>query len=157
MKRVVVVAVFGLLFASDAGSGRASAQVPAGPRLTGSTAPPFSPYLNLLRQGGSTTLNYYGLVRPEIQTRNAVMGLQQQVNANQNLLVGMAGQNNDPSGNAGLPDTGHAAVFLNTGSYFLTLTPNGAGRPQPSQLGQSSRPSSSGRQSSSSPYSSRGR
>ena len=31
----------------------------------------FSPYLNLLRGGNSTLLNYYGLVRPEQEFRQA--------------------------------------------------------------------------------------
>src|SRR5207237_1344079 len=73
---VVAAAVLGLL----AVSGRAAAQVPAptpfGPRLGGATAPPFSPYLNLTRPGGSPTLNYSGLVRPELQNRAAAQGLQ---------------------------------------------------------------------------------
>ncbi|MBY0457645.1 MAG: hypothetical protein K2V38_09930, partial [Gemmataceae bacterium] len=37
--------------------------------------PPYSPYLNLLRTGGTTAQNYYGLVRPEIQARQALQGL----------------------------------------------------------------------------------
>lgn len=33
--------------------------------------PSFSPYLNLLRRGNSTLGNYYGLVRPELEFRDA--------------------------------------------------------------------------------------
>ena len=36
--------------------------------------PSFSPYLNLVR-GGSSTLNYFGLVRPEVQFRNSLLNL----------------------------------------------------------------------------------
>ena len=78
--------------------------------------PAFSPYLNLLRQGNSTALNYYGLVRPQVQFGNAIGGLQNEVDLNRQLITRNAsGAANDPSELT----TGHAAVFLNTGGYFL--------------------------------------
>lgn len=130
MNRLVTAAV---VLGALMGSARAAAQVPFGPRVGAAAAPPFSPYLNLTRPGGSPALNYYGLVRPELQTRNAVLGLQQQVTANRTLLTNLTNQN-DPTGGAGLPDTGHTATFLNTGTYFMNLNP--AARPVTPQAGR---------------------
>jgi len=79
------------------------------------TQPTFSPYLNLLRRDNSAALNYYGLVRPEIEFRNSLLGLQQQVTMNRMAL----NQEIDPA--TGLPATGHTAYFLNLGGYFLNL------------------------------------
>src|SRR5262249_237412 len=39
--------------------------------------PPFSPYLNLLRQNSSPAVNYFGLVRPQQQFAGSLQGLQQ--------------------------------------------------------------------------------
>lgn len=87
------------------------------------TGPAFSPYLNLLRQGNSTALNYYGLVRPQVQFGNAIGGLQNEVDLNRQLINSQNGGNsaNDPSALT----TGHAAVFLNTGGYFLNSNRGG--------------------------------
>jgi len=52
----------------------AQAQVPYRPG--GYLPPAYSPYLNLLRQG-NPAINYYGLVRPQIDFRNQIQGLQQ--------------------------------------------------------------------------------
>jgi hypothetical protein len=86
----------------------------AQPQLGPSPRPAFSPYLNLLRGNQSPALNYYGLVRPQIQARESILGLQNQVGANQEAIGGVQ---------AGLTDltaTGHQTMFLNHGSYFLT-------------------------------------
>jgi hypothetical protein len=77
--------------------------------------------LNLNRAGATAAQNYYGLVRPEMQFRNAYRGLQQQLT---NTQMGLA-QLTDPA--TGLPVTGHTPVFLNTGGYFLNLTGGHAG------------------------------
>lgn len=125
MKRVVIVAaaVLGVF----AVSGRAAAQYPpVGPRLGPAANPPFSPYLNLTRPGGSPTLNYYGLVRPELQARTAIQGLQQQTLANRALINNLANPNDTGTG---LPETGHPAAFMNTMGYFMNLSPAGNVRP----------------------------
>ncbi|MFL5342136.1 MAG: hypothetical protein ACJ8F7_18475 [Gemmataceae bacterium] len=99
------------------GTEPASAQFPPpGPGTTPANPPVVSPYLNLLRRGSSAGVNYYGLVKPDMEFRNAYRGLQQQLNLQQN-----ANQQIDQQ--TGLPYTGHAAVFLNTGGYFLNSTP----------------------------------
>jgi hypothetical protein len=129
----------------------------AQPPFPGSTPGPYtqpavSPYLNLTRRGSSAGVNYFGLVRPQLEFRNAYRELQQQSVNNQ---FGTA-QSSDPQ--TGLPHTGHTAVFLNTGGYFLNnlggagqrttgtigqRTPGTTGAGQMSQPGQPSRGASS--------------
>jgi hypothetical protein len=100
--------------ARDPGSVRAQPPPPGGAR---DPRPAFSPYLNLLRPGGSPVQNYYGLVRPEVQFRQSIQGLQGVVTANQQAL---AEARADASG---LPATGHPVQFLNYGGYFLNGGP----------------------------------
>ncbi len=105
--------------------------IPPGPY----TPPAYSPYLNLLRglggaRRGSPAMNYYGLVRPELDFRSNIQNLQQQV-----TTIGM--QTTAEQAASGLPTTGHAVQFMNTARYFsgsvyrspLTRTPGipGAG------------------------------
>ena len=80
--------------------------------------PTITPYLNLLnRQRDSDLgLQYFGIVRPEIQMRSAINSqsrslgrLQRQVD-DQNALI--------RNQNSQLGATGHEARFLNLGSYF---------------------------------------
>src|SRR4051812_28420295 len=68
--------------------------------------PGYSPYLNLTR-GGNQAANYYGLVRPELYARNALQGLQQQVNQ-------LQGQSQTPQEQAGgeLLPTGYPVRFF---------------------------------------------
>lgn len=107
--RVLLTAGAVLLFAQAA-----SAQ----PQLGGARPPTFSPYLNLLRANGSPALNYFGLVRPEVQARQALQNLQTAVTANQQSIGDIQAGN---AGNAGLlPTTGHPSMFMNYGSFFLT-------------------------------------
>lgn len=103
-------------------SGSARAQ-PGAPR------PTFSPYLNLTRPGGTPALNYYGLVRPELQFRQSIQNLQGAVTANQQVI------GNLQTGGTGVPTTGHPTQFLNYGGYFLNsggtaAVGNYMGRPQ---------------------------
>src|SRR4051794_13123065 len=76
------------------------------------SSPTFSPYLNLLRPGNQA-VNYYGLVRPQQEFRSGLESLQQQYNT-LNREVNTPSEN----GPAGLPATGHAVTFMNTGRYF---------------------------------------
>jgi len=103
--------------------GRASAtqaQPPAPGRPLGldpATNPPVSPYLNLVRPGSSPAINYYGIVRPQVDLQQSLQGLQSQV-----LGVQQA-QDMLRAGDSGT--TGHPAYFLNYGGGFLKTT----GRP----------------------------
>jgi hypothetical protein len=74
--------------------------------------PPYSPYLNLFRQGGSTASNYYGLVRPQEQFRSGISQLQQQNTGLQQNIARME----EFQGNV---ITGNRGQFLNYSRYFL--------------------------------------
>lgn len=97
------------------------------PQIGGAQRPAFSPYLNIVRPGGGPALNYYGLVRPEVQARQAIQNLQGTVGANQEAIGDLQ------SGQTDLPGTGHQANFMTHGSYFLTggapQAGGGPGRP----------------------------
>lgn len=90
-------------------SGSASAQY--SPYQQPTRRPSFSPYLNLTRPGGAT-LNYFGLVRPELEFRRNIGGLQQQTNA----LTEAA--NNPNTVDQGIRPTGNSASFMNYSHYF---------------------------------------
>jgi hypothetical protein len=103
------------------------------PRTSYDSQPAVSPYLNLLRPGTNQATNYYGLVRPQIDTRNSIQSLQSQVN---DLS---AGSSTDAVGTE--LSTGHAVQFMNTSKYFGRTasmdktgrtTQGGSGRPKPS-------------------------
>jgi len=106
------------------------AQGPLRPGIQVTNQPAFSPYLNLLQPSGSTALNYYGLVRPQVEFRNNIAGLENAVDLNKQSIA------NVQNGNTSLATTlttGHSAVFLNTGGYFLNSGRTGgaqAGRQQ---------------------------
>ncbi len=62
-----------------AGTQVALPQAPVGQRYTQpyQTAPVLSPYMNLARPGTNPAINYFGLVRPQIQTGQNLQNLQQ--------------------------------------------------------------------------------
>jgi hypothetical protein len=70
----------------------------------------------MLRRGNSPALNYFGLVRPELNFMNSLNSLQQQVGNDQQAIGDLQADN--------LPTTGHSAMFLNTRGYFQSM--NGA-------------------------------
>jgi hypothetical protein len=122
MNRWFQTATIGALAALLAalGSGQALAQYPPyGGAGNPNSGPSVSPYLLLNRPGNSAGVNYYGLVKPQQDFRNAFRGIQQQFGAQQ------AQQATDPR--TGLPNTGHVAMFLNTGGYFLNMSPGMGG------------------------------
>jgi hypothetical protein len=73
--------------------------------------PAVSPYLNLAR-GGLPGINYYGLVRPEVEFRQSILGLRQDLQ--QATLVPQLGVQPQQQ----LLSTGHGAVFFNLGHYY---------------------------------------
>lgn len=83
--------------------------------------PPVSPYLNLLRGGNPTFLNYYGLVRPQVDAQQAFQALQGQV---QTLGVTQAAVGVD--GQA-LPATGVPFGYFTHRAYFLNNRGGSAG------------------------------
>ena len=74
--------------------------------------PAYSPYLNLARRG-NPAINYYGLVRPEVDTRNAFQSLGQQLSQVRQDVATV-----DATGNFPLPATGYPQRFFDTGPYF---------------------------------------
>jgi len=125
-----------VLFLVALSPGVSDAQV-LGPRVGDLPAgPTVSPYFNLLRNNSSPTLNYFGLVRPQIQTNANLQILHQQVL--QPPATAISGQ----SGSDDVLVTGHAAVFMNTGGYFLSggaaqpaiITPGRPVNPTPARL-----------------------
>lgn len=100
-------AVLMALFAALAWGGPAAAQPPGPPP----NRPAYSPYLNLLRAGNSPAINYYGLVRPEVNARQSLQAVQSAVSLNQRTLQELAGGD--------LGQTGTPAQFQNHGGYFL--------------------------------------
>lgn len=84
------------------------------------SGPTFSPYLNLLQRGGSPAINYYGLVRPEIQFRNTMQSLANELEQTQ-TEVAVGGQ--PPT----LTQTGHPIQFFNLGHYYPGSVQGGQG------------------------------
>ena len=78
----------------------------------GATRPAYSPYLNLTRPGGTLVNNYYGLVRPEIEFRGMIGGLQSQY---RNLSTEV---NNQFAVESQFPTTGHQVSFMNYSHYY---------------------------------------
>jgi len=71
----------------------------------------YSPYLNLVRPG-SPGMNYYGLVRPEVEIRNNLQQLQRNATRLQS-------QFNQATGND--LATGHPSAFMYFGGYYPGL------------------------------------
>jgi hypothetical protein len=118
MKRFGFAAVGACLIQLAVSSGPALAQPPV---PGGYSRPPaFSPYLNLAR-GGSAALNYYGLVRPELQFRQSLLNLSNNVAANQQAIGDVS------AGLGATPLTGHPTQFMNLGGYFMNNGSMGAG------------------------------
>ena len=80
--------------------------------------PVVSPYLNMTR-GGNPAVNYYGVVRPQMQFAGNLAALQQQVLTGQATLGAEAA--------AVLPNTGHPVRFLNYSHYFFNMGGGTAG------------------------------
>ena len=115
MKMLKTIGVAVLILVAIAGSG---GELLAQPGATPGR-PTASPYLNLLRPGGPA-LNYYGLVRPEANDRQAIQAVQSVASANQASI-------GDLLNGGGLPSTGTASQFMNHRSYFMNQGGGGLG------------------------------
>jgi hypothetical protein len=73
--------------------------------------PVVSPYINLLRGNVNPAINYYGIVRPEIDFRRSLIGLQGQLTAEQQAVAAQEQYGVQPF-------TGHATFFRNYSHYF---------------------------------------
>jgi hypothetical protein len=103
--RTTGLAVAAVLVLGSAAKAQAPGQYRPG------SSPAYSPYLNLLRPGNPAT-NYYGLVRPQIDTANSINALQQQYNSLRSDINAPIEQVMAP------PTTGHGAVFMSYSRYF---------------------------------------
>jgi hypothetical protein len=112
MKRFAFATICAVGLTLSVGVEVASAQPPP-PGVSYARPPAYSPYLNLLRSGNSAGVNYYGLVRPEIQFRQSIQNLSTQVDANAQAIGNLATTGNGQSA------TGHSTQFMNLGGYFL--------------------------------------
>lgn len=100
-----------VVVASLAIPSRANAQGPGLPPNSAARPPVYSPYLNLTRSGNAA-INYYGLVRPELDFRNAIQGLQTEFSS--------LNQASSTDLNAA-PGTGHPVAFMNLSHYYPGL------------------------------------
>ena len=78
--------------------------------------PAISPYLSILRQGGTPAANYYELTRPQLDYNSGINSLQNQTMANRNAISSLEG--------GATYTTGHKSGFMNYGRFFMN---NGSG------------------------------
>lgn len=83
--------------------------------------PTISPYLNLTRPGANPALNYYGLVKPQMETTQALQHFQQELMPLTSGL-GQAAEQTGIRQQSLLPTTGHQTTFYNYGNYFPVTT-----------------------------------
>jgi hypothetical protein len=88
--------------------------------------PALSPYLNMLRPGSNPALNYYGLVRPQMNTAQNLQNLQQQVQQLDSTVLNQGMSTGQPSAGSFLT-TGHPVAFLNYGTFFPMYGRGGRG------------------------------
>ncbi len=110
-----LLASFGLLgtFAANL----ASAQYPTPPSRN-NMPPVVSPWLSMSNQGLPPALNYFNIVRPQFEFRNAIGQLQSQTSAEQEAI--------DVLRQPKLPTTGHGVGFQTQSKYFMTIRRPGA-------------------------------
>ena len=112
MKRLQWLAV-GVLAVVAAGSALAQGPYQRPPTNPYGT-PAISPYLNLVRPG-DVGINYFNLVRPQVETNNA---LQQLETANLHTAA-LQADILDPNRRIG--DTGHTTRFMSFSQYFQNV------------------------------------
>jgi hypothetical protein len=83
------------------------------PRTSPNPRPAVSPYLNLTRPG-NVAINYFDLVRPQIQFGSAINQLETQGGNLQQSVSSL-------EANANIPPTGHRSQFMNYNKYFQNL------------------------------------
>ncbi len=107
-------------------SANASAQMPIGSYTapTVNPRPAISPYLNLNRGGGTPAINYFGIVRPQIENQQAIQNLQHQVQTNQAMIQAQGQQ--QPATEEIAPTGRAMGGYLNY-SHFFPLLNRGAG------------------------------
>jgi hypothetical protein len=129
MKRLAMwAAAVGAAVALSAGPARAQFGYYSPPQTSPFPRAPISPYLNLAR-GGNPAINYYGLVRPQVEFQQSLFGLQQQVSG---LGQTQALQSEAARSSA---TTGHPTRFFNYSHYFMSQGGGGGSFPGARGLG----------------------
>ncbi len=120
MKRILVALLFSCgVLSLLAGTSQAQVVRPRGGPIGVAPyqGPAVSPYVNLTRSGSPAGVNYYGLVRPQIEFSNSIQQLQQDVATNREAVLTTS------EAEANLPTTGHATGFMTQAKYFNTIRP----------------------------------
>jgi hypothetical protein len=114
-------ALIALALVLAAGTVRAQAPIaPQAPTQQPYSPPVFSPYLNLLNRG-NPAINYYGIVRPEVQAQQQLQRLQLGLTrTNAELEAATTTAASGP-----LPATGHTTAFMTQAHYFGTVNVRG--------------------------------
>jgi hypothetical protein len=87
--------------------------------------PTLSPYLNLTR-GGSAGINYFSLVRPQIETQKSLAQINQELMMAPGFGAGALGTSTGFGATSGFTgQEGSAAVFLSYGPYFPLMPQTG--------------------------------
>jgi hypothetical protein len=110
MSRTALAAA-GLVVLLSAGAARAQPQF-GGQQMSPYGRPVISPYLNLFRPG-NLGINYFGLVRPQIEAREAFEQLR--------ITSQLPPTGSDPQ--SPIPITGHRTTFGNYQAYFGNVQP----------------------------------
>lgn len=131
--RNLLKAILGALGLLTMSVGAASAQGMYPP-----ARPAVSPYLNLLRAGTPPGLNYYNLVRPQIEFTSSINMLNQQVGANRLGLTSL--EQSMTQGPVRLPATGFVPQFMNQRQYFMTYSGVNGGSIQAARPAQAPAP-----------------
>ena len=83
-----------------------------------SPVPTTSPYLNMTR-GGNPGINYYGTVRPQMETSRTLQGLQTELQMAENAMYSGVPSPGAAGGSPpAISTTGHPIAFFNTSHYF---------------------------------------
>ena len=80
-----------------------------------------SPYLNLLNSGQSPAVNYFGIVRPQVDFRKSLIQMQQQIAMGDQSLADLAASTS-------MLTTGHPSLFMSHRKYFMNTGISGAGQ-----------------------------
>jgi hypothetical protein len=124
MKKICLPGLsLGVLLALTA---EAWAQYPMTPYQLPVQRPAVSPWLNLLRQGGTPANNYYNLVQPQFEFGSNITNLQAQTLSNRAAISSLE------AGQAQQYTTGHRTGFMNQNRYFMN---NSSGAPISSRGG----------------------
>lgn len=99
----------------------------------GMSRPIVSPYLNMARPGSNAAINYYGLVRPQMDVSRNLSQLQQQFQQMDTTSSLATGTTTSMPMATSMLTTGHPVAFMNYGSYFPLFNRGGGGAGVPAR------------------------